>query len=488
MKLIILTLVLASFAMADKNKWDCEHKDQVSTLTKDNFDEFIAKHRHVFVKFYAPWCGHCKSMAPSYAKLAAKMNEKEGGIPIADVDATESPELAERFGVEGYPTLKFFVDGKPVDYQGEREGDAIENFINKKLSPASKQLNKVEEIKELESSKLAVVLVTSEDSAEQVDLFNTFSSAYDIGFYYASFEGALEATEATGKYNLIVYRNFDDGKKVLASADLLTVEEMKTFFEAVKSPTVLDFDQEAAEKIFGGEETACFLFSNDAANEYVTKFNEVAKERKGAITFAKSTIKEGLGERLSEYLGITEADNNSIRIVKFESGNVVKYSLHNWDKEQLVKFIDDFKAGVLSPYFKSDPIPESNSEPVKVIVGNNFEDLIINSDKWVLLEVYAPWCGHCKKLTPIYDELAKKLLAHDDILIAKMDGTTNEHASVSVKGFPTLKWFKKGDKANPIDFEGDRTLEGFLTYLEKETGKKLVAPENQDEQLVDESL
>ena len=220
----------------------------------------------------------------------------------------------------------------------------------------------------------------------------------------------------------------------------------------------------------------------------MTKFNEVAKERKGAIIFAKSTIKEGLGERLSEYLGITEADNNSIRIVKFESGNVVKYSLHNWDKEQLVKFIDDFKAGALRPYFKSDPIPESNSEPVKVIVGNNFEDLIINSDKWVLLEIYAPWCGHCKKLTPIYDELAKKLLAHDDILIAKMDGTTNEHASVSVKGFPTLKWFKKGDKANPVDFEGDRTLEGFLTFLEKETGNKLGAVENQGEQLVDESL
>jgi len=488
MKLIILTLVLASFALADKNKWDVEHKDQVSTLTKDNFDEFIAKHKHVFVKFYAPWCGHCKSMAPSYAKLAAKMNEKEGGIPIAEVDATESPELAERFGVEGYPTLKFFVEGKPVDYQGEREGDAIENFINKKLSPASKELKKVEEIKELESSKLAVVLVTAEASPEQLAFFNSFSSSYDIGFYYANFEGALEATGASGKHNMVVYRNFDDGKKILSSADVLTSEEMKTFFEAVKSPTVMDFDQEAAEKIFGGEETAIFLFTNDATNEFVTMFNEVAKERKGALTFSKSTIKEGLGERLSEYLGITEADNNSVRIVKFDGGNVVKYSLHNWSKEQLLKFIDDFKAGSLSPYFKSDPIPETNSEPVKVIVGNTFEDMIINNDKWVLLEVYAPWCGHCKKLTPIYDELAKKLLSHEDIVIAKMDGTTNEHASVAIKGFPTLKFFRKGDKANPIDFEGDRNLEGFLSFLEKETGKQLGGEGDKSEQLVDESL
>ena len=488
MKLLILAIALASFALADKNKWDIEHKDQVSTLTKDNFDEFIAKHKHVFVKFYAPWCGHCKTMAPSYAKLAAKMNEKEDGIPIAEVDATENAELAERFGVEGYPTLKFFVDGKPTDYQGDREGEAIENFINKKLSPASKELTKADELKELETSKLAVVLVTKGAEPEQLALFNSFSSGYDIGFYYATFEGAAEATNSTGKFNFIVYRNFDDGKKVLSSDAVLTTEEMKNFFESVKSPTVMDFDQEAAEKIFGGEETAIFLFTNDPTNDFVTNFNEVAKERKGAMTFSKSTIKEGLGERLSEYLGITEADNNSVRIVKFEGGNVVKYSLHNWDKEQLTKFIDDFKADKLSPYFKSDPIPESNSEPVKVIVGNNFEELIINSDKWVLLEVYAPWCGHCKKLVPIYDELAKKLLAFEDILIAKMDGTTNEHSSVAVKGFPTIKFYKKGDKANPVDFEGDRTLEGFLAFLEKETGHKVAGSEDKSEQIIDESL
>jgi len=487
MKLFIALLALSGLAFADQNKWGCEHKDQVCTLTKGNFDDFIKKHKHVFVKFYAPWCGHCKSMAASYAKLAEKMNNQEDGIPIAELDATEHGEVAEKYGVQGYPTLKFFIDGEPIDYSGEREGPAIENFINKKINPTSKALTKAEELKELESAKLAGVLVLGEADADQLSVFNQFSAAYDTPFYNAAFPEALTLTGATGKYNLVVFRSFDEGKKILSSDKPLTAEEIKTFWESVKNPTLMEFDQETAEKIFGGEETSIFLFTDKESSSEINTFGEVAKEKKGSVIFCKSTIKGGLGERLAEYLGITENDENLIVLVNFDGGNPVKYRLSNWDKAAVGKFLDDFKSGSLKPFFKSDPIPESNSEPVKVIVGNNFESMILNADKHVLLEVYAPWCGHCKKLIPIYEELAKKVAGHDDIVIAKMDGTTNEHALVSIKGFPTLKFFKKGDSSNPIDFDGDRTLEGFLSFLEKETGKKLTDGAK-DEAPIDESL
>ena len=77
------------------------------------------------------------------------------------------------------------------------------------------------------------------------------------------------------------------------------------------------------------------------------------------------------------------------------------------------------------------------------------------------MEAYAPWCGHCKKLEPIYKELAEKLSGVEDVVIAKMDSTANEHPSLNVQGFPTLKLYKPGNKT-PTDYNGDRSLKDLV--------------------------
>ena len=116
-------------------------------------------------------------------------------------------------------------------------------------------------------------------------------------------------------------------------------------------------------------------------------------------------------------------------------------------------------------HLKSEPIPETQ-DAVVVVVGLSYNDVVMDPTKDVLIEYYAPWCGHCKKLAPIFEELAESVAHIDDIVIAKFDATANEVAGLVIKGYPTLKWFPKGDKSG-IEFEGDRELADFQAFLAK---------------------
>ena len=94
-------------------------KDLVMILTNDNFTQVVSESELMLVEFYAPWCGHCKRLAPEYTKAARDLEKYN--IPLAKVDATQETQLAERYGVSGYPTLKVMRAGKDYDYTGPRE-------------------------------------------------------------------------------------------------------------------------------------------------------------------------------------------------------------------------------------------------------------------------------------------------------------------------------------------------------------------------------
>lgn len=74
--------------------------------------------------------------------------------------------------------------------------------------------------------------------------------------------------------------------------------------------------------------------------------------------------------------------------------------------ENFEAFLTQLQAGELEPYLKSEPIPAQDG-PVTVAVAKNFDEVVTNTEKDVLIEFYAPWCGHCKKLAPTYDELGE---------------------------------------------------------------------------------
>ena len=109
------------------------------------------------------------------------------------------------------------------------------------------------------------------------------------------------------------------------------------------------------------------------------------------------------------------------------------------------------------------PPPETPwSEEESEVVHLDVEEFkpFLKKKKHVLVIFYAPWCGHCKALAPTWDELANSVAEIDDLVIAKFDATANEVSGLSIRGYPTLRFYPKDNK-NGYEYEGERDLEAF---------------------------
>lgn len=120
----------------EKEKEWSEEQNEVAHLTDDTFDEFISKNSKVIVMFYAPWCGHCKAMKPDYEAAAIQMKEEKIEGALAAVDATKYNKVSSKFEVKGFPTIKYFENGKLAEFEfNGRTKEKIIEFIKDPKPP-----------------------------------------------------------------------------------------------------------------------------------------------------------------------------------------------------------------------------------------------------------------------------------------------------------------------------------------------------------------
>lgn len=364
-----------------------------------------------------------------------------------------------------------FRNGQKTEYNGGRTENEIVNWILKKVGPPSNQVTCDQLKDKVEAAKLAVAYFGETDSSEYTAFLGAAQSG-TVGEKYQFFHlGDKECAQSFGASSwpaLVAFRKFDEPK--VAYSGEWTSDNIIAWLSASSVPTLITFSEDYIEPIFGQRQPAIFLFrsSGDSDSAFARVFAEAAAQHKGEIIFVVSGVSEGIQQRLGEFIGVDEAALPTVRILD-PSNNMKKFSYpgraQTISVASVAEFIKDFKEGKLTPFLKSEEIPESNNEPVKVLVGKNFPSLVTQSDNDVFVEFYAPWCGHCKKLAPIWDELAEHYKDVTGLTIAKMDATANEVDGVEIRGYPTLKFYPKGAKSSPIDYDGGRDLEGFKTWL-----------------------
>jgi len=473
--------LLATVAVAEITK-----DEGVLVLTDDNFQEAIDAHEHILVEFYAPWCGHCKSLAPEYAKAAGKLAEAGSPIMLAKVDATEQKKIAETHEVRGYPTLKFFKKGRAMDYMGGRTADTIVSWLEKKTGPPAAALATEDEAKKfIEDNKVAVIgFFKDQDSAEAKNFLEVAGTMDDVKFAITS-EAAVFTANKVEKDGVVLFKAFDEGRNDYDGA--AEADALSAFITANSLPLVIEFNHDTAQKIFSGEvKNHLLLFVSQKSEDFPAQKEVAAKiaaDYKNKVLFVTVDADEEDHKRILEFFGMKEDEVPGMRLIRLEE-DMAKYRPESAALEEanIRKFVGDFLDGKLKQHLLSEEVPEDwDKEPVKVLVGKNFEEVAMNKDKNVLVEFYAPWCGHCKQLAPIWDQLGEAYKDHENIVIAKMDSTANELETVKVQGFPTLKYFMAGDN-KVVDYNGERTLEGLKKFLESGGKDGAGVPEDEEDE------
>ncbi|OMJ27415.1 Protein disulfide-isomerase [Smittium culicis] len=461
----------------------------VKVLYSTNFDEFIKENPLSLIKFYAPWCGHCKTLAPEFD--AASLSLKDESIALGKVDCTTETELCDKYEIKGFPTLYVFNKGEKFDFKGTRKADSIISYMKKQLLPAVTELSS-DNFDQFSKSDRVVVVANYKKDSEDLKLFNEIAAALRDDYVFGSIadsDSKLAKTEFKDQ-GIKVYRSFDDTISFTEKLD----KDALTKFLGNSAVEVLDEISGDNYQLFMKSGLPLgFMFYEAIHDE---KDKDDAKIVQAAKTEAKDKIKASLLDVAKEFRdkyhfvfidaakfgGMAESMGIEKKWPAFaiqDQNTQIKHVMpqdQELNKDNFRKFVEGVISGDIKPTYKSEPIPETNDAPVKVLVNKNFNSIVFDETKDVLIELYAPWCGHCKKLEPTYNELAELSQKFSNVVIAKMDATLNdlpaEKHVFPLEGFPTL-FFIKGKTNEVFQYEGDRSLSSLIIFIQTHSSEKI---------------
>jgi len=465
--------------------------EETVDLTTDDFDDFV-KDRNVLVEFFAPWCGHCKALAPKWEAAAAQVNKDDSiDATIAKVDATAEKDLGGRYGVEGYPTIKWFPKGtlNAEDYEGGRETDDIVDYVK--------------------SATIPVVVTISKKQSED------FGKASDYALYStvkvdSKKEKLFDRTCKRLKKELKkMKKSFACGKTRLKKGKTKVVFR-RNKFEETDGPVELKYEGKMAklsgwvlDNVFGqfGLVDAGFLLNRKDKEMFliILKDDQDPSEINGLGDFVTKMKQEiGIQANMIESKAVDRwgfpGDKDLLYVyAKLKESSESKENLEPKDYDRYIldpsetdtdfdTFLTKGRAAEWELYVKSQlPSDVEQDGLVVPLIGKTFEEVVFDTSKDVLVEFYAPWCGHCKKFAPEYEKLAEtvdKYYKQKNLLIAKCDATAND-VPVNIKGFPTIYMFPEGENAKPIKYEGNRDMDDLIDFIEEYS--RSVKPEEKDE-------
>lgn len=382
---LLVGCALATLAVAH------DEDTQSILLNTDNFQSEIDGSNY-FVMFFAPWCGHCKKLAPTWSKLAEQKKEDSvTTVKIGRVDCTIDGNLCSEQDVTGYPTLKFFKSGssseEAVKYRGARDLDALNSFVREQLGIEEEDTD--ESVAEPPKPSSPLVELTDDTFAKHI------SSGKHFVKFFAPWCG--HCTKLAPTWEELAKTLEHDASISISKIDCTQYRPICTDFEVKGYPTLLWIED---------------------------------------------------GKKIEKYSGARSHDDLKAYIIKMAGGLKLDEGAENIDGAE-----------------------KDNTSVVLQLSQPDFQHAIEKGITFI--KFYAPWCGHCMRLAPTWEQLAEKFVGTDAVKIAKVDCTLEVNKELcgdqDVNGFPTVFIYKNGEKLS--EYNGNRSLDDLHDFVTRHMGE-----------------
>ena len=263
--------------------------------------------------------------------------------------------------------------------------------------PAVSILENKEKLDEFKTADKVVLVAyfAADDKASNEAYTEVANSLRDDYLFGATNDAELAEGEGVKQPAIVLYKSFDEGKNIFEGK--FDKEDIINFAKASATPLFGEVGPETYSAYMAAGIPLAYIFAEtpEEREELAKELKLVAEKHKGKVNFAtidaKAFGQHGGNLHLEVGKWPAFAIQETVKNQKFPYDQNKKITA-----EDIGRFVDDFVEGKVEPSIKSEPVPEKQDGPVTIVVAKNYDEIVLDDSKDVLIEFYAPWCGHCK--------------------------------------------------------------------------------------------
>ncbi|GEQ69555.1 hypothetical protein JCM33374_g3227 [Metschnikowia sp. JCM 33374] len=452
----------------------------VLQLTAENFKQSLEENPLMLVEFFAPWCGHCKTLGPEFSKAADELKVSHPDLALAQVNCVDHEDVCRSHEIRGYPTLKLTrgLSQPPQDYEGPRDAAGIVDYMVKMSQPAVTTVTDVPAFikKTKEEIKPYVVQILPKAAhAKSADFNQTFTSIANAGrserTHYSLEDdksiakfGKLINADISGdkpQYLLIHPGQLDDVR--VFDGETFTIEDFSEWAANAQVPDFGDINRETYLVYMGSTLPLGYYFYNTAEEraDVADFFASKGKELRGKMNFVALDATQ-----FGRHAEILSMDPEIVPLFAIQDNTTGrKYGIDQSEHpspstETIEEFVEKFLAGEAEAIVKSEPLPtpedEDYDENVTKLVAHNYNDVLADDSK---------------------TSLSSTLLhgVATSVVVAKLDHTLNDVDMLdNIEGYPTIIFYPANGTRDPktglrvgIVYEDARDFGSFKEFIDE---------------------